>query len=70
MRYRVTKLTPEFRALSYSLLIVNLSLYAALYFKFLSIEVFFYYMIVTFIVSLIVGHYRADHVDESAVRVP
>lgn len=69
MKYHVKRLTPEFKALVFSLLILKATLLVALYLRHISVSNFFYYLAVLFVTSLVVDHYQTEIVDESAVNL-
>lgn len=69
MKYQVKRMTAEFKALVYSLAILQVSLFVALWFRHVSVTIFFYYLAVLYVTSLVVNHFQAEMVDESAVNL-
>ena len=69
MKYFVYRVTPELKALSYSLLVAKFGFLSALFIGYISTEKFFFAYIFIFIISMIVELYRGKIVDEDSLTL-
>jgi hypothetical protein len=69
MRYEVSRFTPEFRAIGYTLLILKVSLLYALYESIVSVGFFFAAFIVIYLISIVVTYQQSEYVDEHEITL-
>lgn len=69
MKYQIKRMTPEFKAIGYSMLVSQFFILLGLYLQYISIDLYFYGYSILLLISLIVSHYQTDFVEENQVTL-